>query len=121
MAGARHLDPTELAPTSIVLQTKPIKTMKLLRLLPFCLSIAALPLVLTGCNRSADDTSSTAGDTNAAPAADTNTTSTTTTTTTDTNAAPAPAPTTDTNAPATDTNTPPMTNTSTSTTNASGM
>jgi hypothetical protein len=84
--------------------------MKLLRLLPFCLSIAALPLVLTGCNRAADDTSSTATDTNAAPA------------TADTNATPA-ATTTDTNTPpaATDTNAPAATNAPTASTNAPGM
>jgi hypothetical protein len=88
--------------------------MKLLRLLPFCLSIAALPLVLTGCNRAADDTSSTATDTNAAPAtADTNTPPAATT-------APAAA---DTNTPpaATDTNAPAATNAPTASTNAPGM
>jgi hypothetical protein len=89
--------------------------MKFLRLLPFCLSVLALPLVLTGCNKSGDDTSSTAGDTNAAPAdttapasapADTNTapaaTSAPAATTDNTNATPAKA----------DTNTPPVTNSS---------
>ena len=104
-----------LAQASIgLLQPKPIKIMKLLRLLPFCLSVLALPLVLTGCNRAGDDTGSTATDTNAAPAtADTNaaSSSTTTTTTADTNAAPA----------TTDTNTTTATNTTTGTTNSSGM
>lgn len=42
--------------------------MKYLRLLPICLSALALPLVLTGCKPAGEDTSSTAGDTNATPA-----------------------------------------------------
>jgi hypothetical protein len=67
--------------------------MKYLRLLPLCLSVLALPLLMTGC-KPAGDESTTATDTNAAPAA------------ADTNAAaPAPAAA-DTNAPAATTNAP---------------
>jgi uncharacterized lipoprotein NlpE involved in copper resistance len=85
--------------------------MKSLRLItPLVLAVTALPLILTGCNRSADTGTTTDMSTNAPAAADTNTTTTATSPTMDTNATPAKA---DTNGtpPAADTNLAPSTNT----------
>ena len=84
--------------------------MKTLRILPFCLAVVAMPLVLTGCNKGGDMSSTPAADTNMAPApADTNAPAATTTTTS----------TSTTTAPAMDTNAP-MTNAPAATTTNSG-
>lgn len=80
--------------------------MKYLRLLPFCLSVLALPLVLTGCKPADEKTSSTTdSDTNTAPATP-EATSAPAPAAVSTNVAPAPAAA-DTNAaPAATTNAP---------------